>query len=95
MLGGRAAPSSVGLWGVRAQWPRGPASTECRLRLTSVGTIRKNVMTTVSRLLQSRSGVTSIEYAFIAMLIALAIVTAVNLVGTSLSSDFQNVAADI
>ena len=52
-------------------------------------------MTTVSRLLQSRSGVTSIEYAFIAMLIALAIVTAVNLVGTSLSSDFQNVAADI
>jgi len=43
----------------------------------------------------SESGVTAIEYGLIAALIAVAIITAVTLVGTNLTSVFNNVASKV
>jgi Flp pilus assembly pilin Flp len=43
--------------------------------------------------LSSESGVTAIEYGLILVGISLTIIAAVNAVGTSLSTDFQNSAA--
>jgi len=44
------------------------------------------------RFRRNRSGATAIEYALIAALVAMVIITAVAAVGTSLSTTFQNVA---
>jgi pilus assembly protein Flp/PilA len=44
---------------------------------------------------KSESGVTAIEYGLIAALIAVAIITAVTLVGTNLTSVFNNVASKV
>jgi pilus assembly protein Flp/PilA len=44
------------------------------------------------RLIRDRSGVTAIEYALIASLVAVAAMAAFSLVGTNLSSTFSNVA---
>jgi pilus assembly protein Flp/PilA len=41
-----------------------------------------------SRFLNTEAGVTSIEYAFIAMLIALAVITALPTIGTELATVF-------
>jgi pilus assembly protein Flp/PilA len=44
------------------------------------------------RLISDRSGVTAIEYALIASLVAVAAIAAFSLVGTNLSNTFSNVA---
>jgi pilus assembly protein Flp/PilA len=46
-------------------------------------------------LLKNESGVTAIEYALIAALIAVAAIGAFSLVGTSLSTTFSNIAASL
>jgi pilus assembly protein Flp/PilA len=48
-----------------------------------------------SRLATSEAGVTAIEYGLIAALVAVAIVTAVTLVGTNLTTVFNNVAGKL
>jgi len=47
----------------------------------------------VTALVQDSSGATAIEYAMIASLVSVLIVTAVTLIGTTLSGFFQNLAA--
>ena len=47
------------------------------------------------RPLRSEEGVTAIEYALIAALIAVAIVTAVTLVGTNLAAEFTYIAGKV
>jgi pilus assembly protein Flp/PilA len=47
------------------------------------------------RLCKDKSGVTAIEYGLIASLIAVAIITAVTMVGTDVSSVFGNVASNL
>ena len=51
--------------------------------------------TILSNLIRDESGVTAIEYALIAALIAVAAIAAITLVGTSLSSTFSTVAAKL
>ena len=48
-------------------------------------------MRTVSRFLRDDSGATAIEYGLIAAGIAIAIITAVNALGTALSGKFQSI----
>jgi pilus assembly protein Flp/PilA len=45
--------------------------------------------------IESEQGVTAIEYGLIAALIAVAIITAVTLVGTNLTNTFNNVASKL
>ena len=45
-----------------------------------------------SNLIKNQSGVTAIEYALIAALIAVAAIAAFSLLGTNLSSTFSNIA---
>jgi pilus assembly protein Flp/PilA len=47
------------------------------------------------RLCKDKSGVTAIEYGLIASLIAVAIITAVTLVGTDLNNVFTNVSNNL
>ncbi len=47
------------------------------------------------RFVSSQDGVTAIEYGLIAALVAVAIVTAVTLVGTNLTTVFNNVAGKL
>jgi pilus assembly protein Flp/PilA len=47
------------------------------------------------RAIRSESGVTAIEYGLIAALIAVAIITAVTLVGTNLSALFTSIAGHV
>ena len=47
------------------------------------------------RLCKDKSGVTAIEYGLIASLIAVAIITAVTLVGTDLNDIFENVSSNL
>jgi pilus assembly protein Flp/PilA len=49
----------------------------------------------LSRFVSDESGVTAIEYGLIASLIAVVVIGAVTLVGTTLSGTFQTVAAKI
>jgi pilus assembly protein Flp/PilA len=51
--------------------------------------------TVLSNLIRDESGVTAIEYALIAALIAVAAIAAFTLVGTSLSSTFSFVASKV
>ncbi len=53
---------------------------------------RNSVMT---NLLRDESGATAIEYGLIAALIAVAAIAAMSLVGTSLTSTFNNVASQL
>jgi pilus assembly protein Flp/PilA len=52
-------------------------------------------MNMFSRFLRDESGATAIEYGLIAAGIAVVIITAVQLIGTNLSSTFQSVAAAV
>jgi len=52
-------------------------------------------MNLISRFVRDESGATAIEYGLIAALIAVAIITAVKLVGTNLSTTFDNVASNL
>jgi pilus assembly protein Flp/PilA len=49
-------------------------------------------MNLISRFVRDESGATAIEYGLIAALIAVAIISAVSVVGTSLSGTFSSVA---
>jgi pilus assembly protein Flp/PilA len=56
-------------------------------------TMRMTVMKSpLQRFARDESGVTAVEYGLIALLIALFIIGAVTLVGTSLSTVFNNIA---
>ena len=48
-----------------------------------------------SNLINNQSGVTAIEYALIAALIAVAAISAFSLVGTSLSTTFSTIASQL
>ena len=49
----------------------------------------------IKKFVSNESGVTAIEYALIAGIIALVIIAAVSLLGTNLSTVFSNVAASV
>ena len=49
----------------------------------------------LQRLLENQSGATAIEYALLASLLSIAVVTTVALVGTKLSGSFSNISAAI
>ena len=53
------------------------------------------ILPLISRLFKDRSGVTAIEYGLIASLIAVAIIAAVELVGTNLNTTFNTVASGL
>jgi len=56
----------------------------------------ENIMSKfVTRFIKDESGATAIEYGLIAALIALAIITAVGLLGGNLQAIFQKLATDI
>ena len=48
-----------------------------------------------ARFIKDESGATAIEYGLIAALIAVVIITGVTLVGTSLETTFNNIAANV
>ena len=52
-------------------------------------------METLARMFRDEEGVTAIEYGLIAALIAVAIITAVNSVGTNLTGTFSKVATKL
>ena len=52
-------------------------------------------MSSIRRLIQDDSGATAIEYALIASLIAVAIVTALTALGTSITGTFNSVATHL
>ena len=52
-------------------------------------------MAHIMRFLQAEEGVTSIEYALIAALIAMAILTAVSTLGTSVAKNYTKIATDV
>ena len=49
----------------------------------------------VSRLMKDESGATAIEYGLIAALIAVVIISAIQVVGTKLSTTFTNVSGNL
>lgn len=53
----------------------------------------KNLMNNMKSFMQDEEGVTAIEYGLIAALIAVVIIGAVRLVGTSLDTLFRDIAA--
>jgi|SRR5580692_2469684 pilus assembly protein Flp/PilA len=67
----------------------------------AIALTRRNVMRRLSRaiaralLIESERGVTAIEYGLIASLIALAIITAVTLVGTNLTGLFNYIGGKV
>jgi len=52
-------------------------------------------MTLIKRLIHDESGATAIEYGLIAGLVAVAIITALSLLGTSLDNLFTDVATQV
>ena len=56
---------------------------------------RIRLRTVLSNLIRDESGVTAIEYALIAALIAVAAIAAFTLVGTNLSTTFSTIAAKL
>ena len=62
-----------------------------------MGTLRElfEQNSVVARLVRDASGATAIEYGLIAALIAVAAIAAMQLVGTSLTSVFNNVASSL
>ena len=53
------------------------------------------MLTIFRRLCKDESGVTAIEYGLIASLIAIAIITAITLVGSDLNVVFQNISTNL
>jgi pilus assembly protein Flp/PilA len=53
------------------------------------------MITKLKRFVSDESGATAIEYGLIATLIALAVIVAAKSVGTNLSSQFTNIAANL
>jgi pilus assembly protein Flp/PilA len=52
-------------------------------------------MTSLKRFFNDESGATAIEYGLIAALVAVAIITAVGLLGTNISTQFNTIATTI
>jgi Flp pilus assembly pilin Flp len=84
----------------RSDRRRGPASSAAEFTLPQhlrqiiarITRLRRDRMQVVlERLLRSESGATAIEYAFIGVLISIAVVTAVVQIGTSVSGMFQQI----
>ena len=73
----------------------------CRLKILAQSAItlltlrRIRLRTVLSNLVRDESGVTAIEYALIAALIAVAAIAAFTLVGTNLSTTFSTIAAKL
>jgi pilus assembly protein Flp/PilA len=67
-----------------------PQSSPCSQTATT-GAPRRLNMTNLARFLENESGATAIEYALIASLIAVFIITAVQTVGTKVSTVFTEV----
>jgi pilus assembly protein Flp/PilA len=63
--------------------------------ITLLNPRRIRLRTVLSNLIRDESGVTAIEYALIAALIAVAAIAAFTLVGTNLSNTFSTVAAKL
>jgi pilus assembly protein Flp/PilA len=57
--------------------------------------LAENKAEPVFRLIEDRTGVTAIEYAFVAGLIAIAIVTAITTIGTELTAPFTTIAGKL
>ena len=65
------------------------------LSATLEGCTLKTTFATLAHAIKNEAGATAIEYGLIAALIAIAAVSAVSLVGTSLSSTFSTVASSV
>jgi pilus assembly protein Flp/PilA len=65
----------------------------CAITFLSLRRIR--LRTVLSNLIRDESGVTAIEYALIAALIAVAAIAAFQLVGTNLSTTFSTIAGKL
>ena len=52
-------------------------------------------MSTIARLLRDNAGVTSIEYAVIAMLVGLAIIVGASALGTQINTTYESIAGQI
>ena len=66
------------------------------MRAVACLTLRRiRLRTLLSNLIRDESGVTAIEYALIAALIAVAAIAAFTLVGTNLSTTFSTIAAKL
>ena len=52
-------------------------------------------MARIMRFLQAENGVTSIEYALMATLIAMAIIAGVTLLGSNVHTTYENIAAEV
>jgi pilus assembly protein Flp/PilA len=63
--------------------------------ITLLNPRRSRLRTVLSNLIRDESGVTAIEYALIAALIAVAAIAAFTLVGTNLSTTFSTIAAKL
>ena len=63
--------------------------------ITLLNPRRSRLRTLLSNLIRDESGVTAIEYALIAALIAVAAIAAFTLVGTNLSTTFSTIAAKL
>jgi pilus assembly protein Flp/PilA len=63
--------------------------------ITLLNPRRIRLRTLLSNLIRDESGVTAIEYALIAALIAVAAIAAFTLVGTNLSTTFSTIAAKL
>jgi pilus assembly protein Flp/PilA len=55
----------------------------------------KNLYLGIQRFIRDEEGVTAIEYALIAALIAVVIIAAVRLVGTNVNNTFQTIANEL
>jgi pilus assembly protein Flp/PilA len=72
--------------------PISEAASEVEL---SQNLMRRRNMERIKRFLKDEEGVTAIEYGLLAALIAVAIITAVGLVGTNLTGVFNTVAGKL
>jgi pilus assembly protein Flp/PilA len=59
------------------------------------GNIMKNIVSKVQRFIKSEDGPTAVEYAIMLALIVIVCLTAIQAVGTSANSTFQDIAADL
>ncbi len=55
----------------------------------------KNIVSKVQRFIKSEDGPTAVEYAIMLALIVIVCLTAIQAVGTSANSTFQDIAADL
>ena len=59
------------------------------------GRLEPNMKTVFSRFLKDESGATAIEYSLIAALIGVAVISAVKMLGTTLSAKFSGISGNL